>query len=121
VTYQITRVYVMLFKFVGIGQEIRRDMTRSHRMMSTSMSLKSMKERKNQYRPCFKGNLNQCLSHRCTNHLTEAEKISLRSLIAAKFGDSRSNDSLGHNDVVMDTRGIFMQEFKVLFVSLLAS
>ncbi len=107
----------MRFKFTGMGQEIRRDMTRSHRIMSTSMSLKSLNERKMQYRPCFRGNLYQCLSHPCTNHLTEAEKSSLRSLVATKFVASSSNDSLGINDIEMDTRGIFMQEFKVLFVS----
>jgi hypothetical protein len=93
-------------------------MTRNHRMTSMSPTLDPALRRNRHERPWFKGTLNQCLSHVCTEYLTEAEKTSLRELIAIRFMNINVNDTMHadeHDQVgnVNVNNYITKQEFKV--------
>jgi hypothetical protein len=71
-------------------QEMRRDMTRSHRKSVE----KSPKRAKffNSHLPVFSGTLKECLAAKCCDHLSDTEKHRVVSLIIAAFATSAEKD-----------------------------
>lgn len=79
-----------LFLMTRLLQEMRRDMTRSHRK-SVDKSLNEANVFHNQH-PVFSGTLKECLAAKCCQHLSANEKYRLVSLIIAAFATSIEKD-----------------------------
>jgi hypothetical protein len=88
-------------------QEMRRDMTRLHRM-PVEKTLNADKFFHN-HQPIFSGTLKECLAAKCCHHLSANEKHSVVSMIIAAFATSVEKD---FNSMLGESM-ISQQHFKV--------